>query len=37
MEGISLAATTVSMCFSYMPAHVEDMLQGSVKDLIVGE
>lgn len=36
MEGISLAATIVSMCFTYTPAHVEDMLQGAVNDLVVG-
>ena len=34
--GISLAATIVSMCFTYTPAHVEDMLQGAVNDLVVG-
>ena len=36
MEGVSLAATIVSMCFTYTPAHVEDMLQGAVNDLVVG-
>ncbi|KAK9825271.1 hypothetical protein WJX74_004617 [Apatococcus lobatus] len=36
MEGISLAATIVSMAFTYTPAHVEDMLQGAVNDLVVG-
>ena len=36
MEGISLAAVIVSMIFTYTPAHVEDMLQGAVNDLVVG-
>ncbi len=36
VEGISLAATIVSMAFTYTPAHVEDMLQGAVNDLVVG-
>ncbi len=36
MEGISLAATIVSIAFTYTPAHVEDMLQGAVNDLVVG-
>ena len=29
MEGVSLAAAIISMCFTYTPAHVEDMLQGA--------
>ena len=36
MEGISLAASIVSVCFTYTPAHVEDMLQGAVNDLVAG-
>ena len=36
MEGISLAATIFSMTFTYTPAHVEDLLQGAVNDLVVG-
>ena len=36
MEGISLAATIVSVTFTYTPAHVEDLLQGAVNDLVVG-
>ena len=36
MEGISLAATIVSMAFTCTPAHVEDMLQGAVNDLVGG-
>ena len=36
LEGILLAASFVSTAFTCTPAHVEDMLQGTVNDLVVG-
>lgn len=36
MEGISFHATIVSLPFTYTPAHIEDMSQGAVNDLLYG-
>lgn len=36
MEGISFHATIVSLPFTYTPAHIEDMNQGAVNDLLYG-